>query len=243
MFGRSWKVFAVSLVLVFALGLTAYAQVRSQERQTAKEKPDIAAQQRGPGQRPGAPGERPEPTGRQGAQGLGPGNAQDGLQGLASLQRILLPPNRRELQQLSVILGLTEEQKQQIKNLYQQFINTVRPICQQRGPAIRNVLSVLGQPSPSRGALQSAANQVLQADKAILDAEFDFWVAFKNVLNVQQQQALGQALQQRALREEVGGRQGPTGPMAPGQAGPGGRTGGRGGRIGPGAPPAPAPMP
>ncbi len=130
-----------------------------------------------------------------------------------SLQRLLLPLGPRELQRIAIALGLTEEQKQQIKALYEQFRNTLKSVGPERGAAVKGVLTVLQEPSPSKGQLQSAANKVAQADAAILDAEFDFWLALKGILNPQQQAQLNTYIQQQAQRGLGGPR--PGGPQLP----------------------------
>jgi len=217
MFKKSKKVLVAALILVLALGLAVYAKPQlsssngqGQQQVTGNQGPGAAGQQRNLNRGQGA-----------NPQGLGGGNQGGEHQNflrLASLQRILLPPMPRELERMSLVLNLTEEQKQQVKTLYQQFFNTVKPIGQTRGTAVKNVLDTLQGASPTKGALQSAANQVFQADNAIVDAEFDFWLGLKTILNSQQQQSLGQYIQQKALMEIGGPRLGPGGPKAPGAA-------------------------
>ena len=183
---RSRKALAASLAVILMIGLAAYAQVVQPTR-------------------------KPATCGR-GAAGQGFADQKDSLlfdtadrrehfYRFVHLQRFLLPPNKREMERLAVLLGLTEEQKQGIRELYVQFRDTVKPILEQRGAATRELFGVLQGPSPSKGALESAANKVEQADRAILSAEFDFWLAFREVLNTQQQQALGQFIKQKSERE------------------------------------------
>ena len=188
------KALAVSIVLTLVIGLAVFAQPQ-QGQKGQKQKAGIAGQQN-------------QGAGTQGfGGGQNQGNKQQHFLRMASLQRILMPPGLGELQKLGIALSLTDAQKEQVKALYKQFRETIKPVCQERGTAVQEVLTALSQPSPSKGDLQSAANPVFQADKTIVDAEFDFWIAFKGILNTpQQQQATSQFLQQRALGE---GRIGP----------------------------------
>lgn len=204
MFKKFRKALAVSIALTLVIGLAVFAQPQ-QGKNGQKQKAGIAGQQN-----QGA-----------GTQGFGGGqnkaNKKEYYLRMASLQRILMPPGLGELQKLGIALSLTDAQKEQVKALFKQFRETVKPVCQERGTAVQGVLTALSQPSPSKGDLQSAANPVFQADKTIVDAEFDFWIAFKGILNTpQQQQATSQFLQQRALGEMGGGQMGQ-------QAGPGGQ--------------------
>lgn len=208
MFKKFRKTIAVSIALTLALGLTAYAQLQQGPR-GQKQKAGIAGQQRVLNQRQGmASRQNQGGAGIQGLGGLGLGSKQMNCFAFASLQRILFPPNLRELRNLELILGLTDTQKEQVKTLYKQFIDTAKPVCQERGTAVQGVLTALSQPSPSKGSLQSAANQVFQADKTIVDAEFDFWLGLKSILNPQQQQSMTQFMQQKALGQLGGGRMG-----------------------------------
>ena len=194
MFKKFRKALAVSIALTLVIGLAVFAQPQ-QRQKGQKQKAGIAGQQN-------------QGAGTQGfGGGQNQGNKQQHFLRMASLQRILMPPGLGELQKLGIALSLTDAQKEQVKALYKQFRETIKPTCQERGPAVQAVLTALSQPSPSKGDLQSAANPVFQADKTIVDAEFDFWIAFKGILNTpQQQQATSQFLQQRALGE---GRIGP----------------------------------
>ncbi|HUV05589.1 MAG TPA: hypothetical protein VMX94_10835 [Armatimonadota bacterium] len=136
-------------------------------------------------------------------------------QGMAGLgmhpQRFLLPPNKTQMARLAELLGLTEEQKQKIGELDVQFRSTVKPILEQRSAAVKELFQALQAPSPNKGALESAANKVEQADRAILSAEFDFWIGFKQVLTAQQQEALTKFMQEKMEKRPAGpgGRPGP----------------------------------
>ena len=182
---RSRKALAASLAVILMIGLAAYAQVVQPTRKPA--------------------------TGGQGTAGQGFADQKDSplfdtadrrehFYRFVHLQRFLLPPNKREMERLAVLLGLTEEQKQGIRELYVQFRDTVKPILEQRGAATKELFGVLQGPSPNKVALESAANKVEQADRAILSAEFDFWLAFREALNAQQQQAFTQFMMQKTER-------------------------------------------
>ena len=130
---------------------------------------------------------------------------------MAPLQRILMPPNPKEFMRFGIALNLTEEQKAQVKALYQTFGNTLKTIGPPRGEALKGVLNGLQQPTPNKGDLQAGAAKVLDADKAIIDAEFDFWIGLKGILNAQQQTAAQTYLQNKAMGELGGGPRGPGG--------------------------------
>lgn len=191
MLTRSRKALAASLALVFLAGVAVYAQMQPTARRTPKQRPGIAGQR----------------------MQISPEQRRQHMLMFASLQRLLLPPGPGQLHKFAIALGLTEEQKQQIKALYEQFQNTLKSVGPDRGAAVKGVLTVLQGPSPSKGQLQSAANKVEQADGAILDAEFDFWLALKGILNPQQQAQLNTYMQQQAQRGFGGPR--PGGPQLP----------------------------
>ena len=216
MFKKSKKVLAVTVALVFVTGIAVYAQVY-RSSQTPQQR--VVGQQRAIGQMPNAVGpmqnqqrvqNQAGPQGRGG--GLNPGDRGKAIGGFANLTRILLPLSPRELQKIGLVLNLTDEQKGQIKTLYKQFQDKTKPLLEGRGAEVKGVIDALQQPSPSKGQLQSAANQVFQTDNSIVDAEFDFWIGLEGILNADQQQAMGQMIQQRLMNEMGGGRQ-----MQPGQ--------------------------
>lgn len=194
MFARSKVIVAVALVLVFVIGLAAYAQVQPKVRVPRTK---VQAQ---PGMQQGA---------FQGLADLDPQIRKEHWYAFVNVQRFMRPPSRQELERLSVMLSLTEQQKQQIRALYQQFFTNVRPIYIERAAGVKEMLAVMQSPAPSKGAFESAVKKVEQADRALLMAEFDFWAAFKNILNAQQQTQVQSFLQQRVQMEA-----GPGGPPA-----------------------------
>lgn len=196
--GRFSRTLAAVLALVFLVGLAAFAQT----------------QQRPPRPRPGAQGQQ--------APQIDPALRQQFVGGIISLQRLFMPPNPREMQRLSQMLGLTEAQNQAIRALYQQFANTTRPIREQRAQTVKEMLALMQQASPDKAAMMAVATRAEDADRAILSAELDFWIALKAILNAQQQTQLGTFMQQR-VQSETGERTGPPG--------------------GPGGPPPPPPAP
>lgn len=185
MLKQSRKAVAVGLVLVLVIGLAAYAQTR-----------------------PAPKGPREKPAGRmpldaeleaiKGFPILDDIGRPDGFYRLVCLQRHLLPPAKRELARLITLLGLTDQQKEQLRQLYIQFRDKVKPVLDQRAGATKEVFTLLQSQSPSKEALHAAAARVSQCDTQILNAEFDFWLAFRTILNPQQQQALSQFIQQKS---------------------------------------------
>lgn len=187
------KIVAAALVLVLLIALAAYAQ-NQQPAKPSRQKLVVG--------------------GAAGPQGLAARMPMDKTFALyrnVYLVRYLLPPGRAELERLAVVIGLTEEQKQKILDLCRQFYSKAKPLFEQKAAGTKEVLDLLQSPSPNKGALNAAANKVSQAENAILDAEFDFWLAFRSILNAQQQQGFAQFMQQKAQREIGGPR-----PPAPG---------------------------
>lgn len=129
---------------------------------------------------------------------------------LASLTRILMPPRPRELQNLGMAMNLTDAQKASIRELYKTFAETMKQIAPTRGADLKAAVNVMQSPTPSKDALLAAAAKVQQDDNAITSAEFDFWTGLRGILNPQQQAAVQNFVQQRALTEINGGpKQGP----------------------------------
>ena len=192
---RNSLILVLCLVLVAAVALSAFAQYQKNPTNA----------QRNDGQRQARMG------------GGGHGNR------MMSLQRLLMPPGPRQLQRLYEVVGATEEQKQQIKDLCEQFKNTAKPIMEDRAKALKDVAEQLKRPGSSQGTLESAVDRVERFDKAIVDTELGFWKGLKRILTADQQAKLSQMMEQRAMN----------GPrvMKRHQGGPGGN------RNEPGAPP------
>lgn len=149
--------------------------------------------------------------------------ARDHVGAFASLERILVPPSRRELQQMAMVLNPTDEQKAQIKALYKALIDVVKANAPQKQESIKAIVAGLSQASPVKSDLETSAAKVAQSDQAIVNAELDFWIGLKGILNPQQQAQVQTMFQQRVLHE-----------MNPRQGGPG--------TPPPGAPPGPPPQ-
>ena len=188
---KAKRILVVAIVLILVVSLAAYAQ--------APQKPNHTGRQAGM-----AGQQRPNIT---------PEQKREMALRFVSLQRLLRPPTPQEMKKMVMMLSLTEEQKQSIKTLYEQFVAKTKPAGEARGAAVKEVLNALQSPVPSKGDLQSSAAKVEQADRAVLDAEFDFWIGFKGIMNTQQQTQLNTYMQQRAAQEFGGPRAG--GPGAP----------------------------
>jgi len=187
----------LALVVVLIAGLAVYAQT---ERRT---KPA------------GAPvSNAPDITGIGDFFRVDPANRQEWFYKMVDLKRHLMPPGPKEMLRLANLLGLTEEQKQSIKPLYAQFRNTVKPILDQRALAAKEFYAILQGPSPSKDALLAAVAKVQQFDQQIINAELDFWLGLRQILNTQQQQSLTQFLQQRLQMEMPGMGDRPNNPEA-----------------------------
>lgn len=130
--------------------------------------------------------------------------------GFAFLQRILLPPNMREMAQMSVALSLTDDQKAKIKELAKTFAAAVKQIAPERGPAVKAVLQGLQQPTPNKSDLVANGAKVGQADQAILSAELDFWIGLKALMSTPAQQTQVQTFIMQKAEHEMGGGQGRT---------------------------------
>lgn len=155
-------------------------------------------------------------AGDQQAAGMTPDQRRAHMAAMAPLQRILMPPPPQDFLKFGIALNLTDAQKEQVKALYHTFGDALKGIGPGRGEALKGVLTLLQQPTPNKGDLQAGAARVLDGDKAIIDAEFDFWIGLKGILNAQQNTALGSYMQNKAMGEMAGGRHGgPGGPPPP----------------------------
>jgi hypothetical protein len=186
MFMKSKKVLAASIGLTLALGLAVSAQVQQQAQKCTRQQ--CIRQQ----------------SAKNGAKGANRAQMRRRFVKEANLQRILLPPNARELQVMTA-LSLTEDQKARVKELYRQFGEQIRPVREKRMQSAREVLDALRSQSPSKGVLQSAADPYQDADRKVLEAEFAFWLTFKKILNPQQQQQMDQMMQHR-IQGSLGGQ-------------------------------------
>jgi Spy/CpxP family protein refolding chaperone len=135
----------------------------------------------------------------------------------ASLERILIPPSKRELQKMGMVLNPTEEQKTQIKALYKTLFDAVKAVAPQKQDGIKAVLAGLAGASPNKTDIEASASKVEQADQAIISAEIDFWIGLKTILTPQQQTQVQTMFQER-MQHEINPRQG--GPGGPPPGGP-----------------------
>lgn len=183
--GKMCKVYACVLALIFVLGLAAQAQVAP-----GAMKPRV-----------GDRAARPELAGLGDLSLLDTRDRKEWFFRNVCVRRFLMPPARGEVAQMVTLLGLTDPQKQQIRELYASFVATVRPILEQRAAATKELFAVLQSQTPSKDALNAAYDKIEQADKAIVNAEFDFWIALRQILNPQQQQQMMQFMQRKIDRE------------------------------------------
>ena len=184
---KATKMIALLLIVLLVVATAAYAQAPGQKGQKAQA---LAA------------------NGNQ-AQAATPDQRRAHAAALASLTRILFPPRPEQLAKVGIGLNLTDAQKAQIKALYETFGAAVKAVAPSRGEALKGVLTAIQQPTPNKADLQAGAAKVLDGDKAILDAEFDFWIGLKGILGAQGSSAVSSFLQNKAMGEMSGGRGGP----------------------------------
>lgn len=186
MFTRIRKTIAVGVACLFVTGVAAYAQTQqpaAKRDQAAKR----AAVQR-------------QAQNRAGQQAQVQGVSQNRIRARqGSLQAILAPPNPALVARLAQHLGLTDEQKTQIRQLYATFAQTARPIRERRMAALKEFTTAFKDPAVTKADLERLAEPILQADRAILDAEFDFWLAFRGILTPAQQTQI-QSMLEKGIR-------------------------------------------
>lgn len=186
MFKRGKVAVAAVAASVFLFGIAAQAQVRP-----ARERPNITTRQQAVKERM----QRARKSGQQSeAQALRVKQraaVQGNLRGLIAL------PNPRVMQRAATALALTDEQKEQIKQLYKQFAETTKPVRKQRIEALKAFATAFRDPKVGRAELDALAEPVLQAERAIIGAQLDFWISLRGVLTPDQQAKL-QAIVHRA---------------------------------------------
>lgn len=185
MYKRTRRVVALVSVCVFVTGIAAYAQAQAPRQKAA----DRASVQQKAGQAAPRQVDAQRLRDRVGAR---MGN---------SLNSMLMPPSPEWVQKLAVRLGLTDQQKQQIRQLYVSFQSAVKPIRQQKIEATRAFMTAFRNPNVSKAELERLSEPILRADRAILDAEFDFWLGFRAVLNAQQQAQLHSFMMEKAGKQ------------------------------------------
>lgn len=177
------------VVGVFVVGIAAHAQV-----QPVRERPAVAARQQAGMQRM----QQAQKLGQQSEAQAARWRQHPGLQ--VSLRGVIALPNPRVLQRVATALGLTEEQKEQIKQLYKQFAETTKPYREQRIEAAKAFVTAFRDPNVGKAELEALVEPVLQAERAIISAQLDFWVSLRGVLTPEQQTNLP-AMIQRAGQE------------------------------------------
>ena len=197
---KSTLTVAAAVVLILVLGIAACAQVYSTVQRPVKPKAHQGTTMQGQGDflAQAWAGARPH------------------IGAFASLERILLPPSKRDLQKLGMVLNPTEEQKTQIKALYKALFDAVKAVAPQKQDGIKAVLTGLAQANPNKSDIEASAAKVQQADQAIISAEIDFWIGLKCVLTPQQQTQVQTMFQQR-MERELGPKPGPGAPIPPQQ--------------------------
>ena len=182
---KSTLAVVAAVLLVLALAIAASAQIGVPVQKPMKPKVQQQMQLQG----------------LAGAMAEGWAGGRQHIGAFASLERILLPPNRRELEKMSMVLNPTEEQKARIRELYKALFAAVKSVQPQKQEAIKAVVAGLAQASPSKSDVEAWAAKVQQADQVIISAEIDFWIGLKSVLSPQQQQQVQMMFQQRVEHE------------------------------------------
>lgn len=168
MFRRVKIIIAVSLTLMFAVGLTANAQIaNNQLRNQNKQRMNQQAR-----------------TNQQ--QTAGPnGMRRPGVR-LMSVEGLLLPPMRPRIVQIAKRIGLDNKQQAGLIALSNKFYKEMKPVLIERAQSMREVRRIMMSKNAD-DSLSTAAEKVRNADEKILEAEISFWTDFKSILTPQQQ--------------------------------------------------------
>lgn len=190
MFKNRRKAVAASVACILVLGLAAYARM---DAQPPKNRANMTKREMLQKRSERRVGEQAQWKLRHGCAYL-------------SLQRFLRPPGKAGLRRMAAAIGLTEQQREQIKQLYQQFFEASKPVMARRGEAVKEFMAAWQSPSLTEGQRQSLSQPILQADSDILDVEFDFWLGLRGILNNEQQAKFSQFMQMRARKGIEGAR-------------------------------------
>ncbi len=194
---RFTEAIAAGILVVFMAGTSVYAQDEKPVKRDLAQK-RAGMQQKLQDRRPGAPDRQPGARDK----------VRDRIHArMGSLTAMFMPISPEVAARLAVRHGLSDQQKQTVKQLYQQFGAKVKPIRERRQSDLKALMVAFRNPNATKEELQRLSEPVLQADRAILDAEFDFWVAFRDVLTPEQQARISSLMAKRAERFPAPGKQ------------------------------------
>ena len=135
-----------------------------------------------------------------------PAGAQDMRKGpLRNILVVFAPPSQEEEQRISVRVGLSAEQKTQMRAVNQRYRSDAPNLRAKYDAAYDDCVRLMESTNPSRSEVNQRLRTFNQVHQEVLEREVGYWTDFKSILTPQQNQKFWNMFEQSRIRGDQGG--------------------------------------
>jgi Spy/CpxP family protein refolding chaperone len=155
------------------------------------------------------------PAAAQGATGgpAAPG-ARKGL--LRNIMTVFAPPTAQEERTIATTVGMSEEQKSQMKAVNERYRSDSTALVAKYNNAYDDVVRLMDATSPNKGEVNQTLKTFHQIHQEVLEREVGYWTDFKAILTPEQNRKFWNLFEQRRIRPGEGGGRAGAAKSAPG---------------------------
>lgn len=126
--------------------------------------------------------------------------AQDQKGLMRNVVSVFAPPSPEEQQKIATTVGLTDEQKQQMKEVSDRYRSQAQTLRDKYQTAYSDVVGLMESTDPDKGNVAAKLKNFNSVHQQIVEVEVQYWVDFKSILTPEQNQKFWNLFEQSRIR-------------------------------------------
>jgi len=134
-----------------------------------------------------------------------PAAAQDARKGpLRNILEVFAPPSQEEEQRISARVGLSAQQKTQMRAVNERYRADAPSLRARYDAAYEDVLRLMESTSPNRGEVNQRLRTFNRVHQEVVEREVGYWTDFKAILTPEQNRTFWNMFEQSRIRGDQG---------------------------------------
>jgi len=113
---------------------------------------------------------------------------------------VFAPPSPEEQQKIATAVGLSDEQKQQMKNVSDKYRSQAQTLRDKYETAYGDVVNLMETADPDKSTVASKLKNFNSVHQQIVEVEVQYWIDFKVLLTPEQNQKFWNLFEQSRVR-------------------------------------------
>ena len=113
---------------------------------------------------------------------------------------VFIPPTPEEQAKIATTVGLTDEQKQQMKAVSDRYRANAETLKRRYASAYQDVVHLMEQSNPNKSTVNSKLRAFHSTHKKVVDQEVRYWIDFKTILTPEQNKKFWNVFEQNRIR-------------------------------------------